>query len=139
LDDAASSLGASFDQSALAHFDDWFCREQSEIIYFCNSLMRQVPELPLSEVAGVLAMRLKQRDGTELRLYLTRMEYIHEVAWGGSPEKPFETHDGLLGIAPRQSFEKWVEKRLGYSRPWDNESRLLGFKLRELLMQELSR
>jgi len=138
LNDEATSLGATFDAAALASFDDWFCNGQSEIICFCNSLMRQVSELPLSEVAGVLAIRIKQRDGNELRLYLTRMEYIHEVVWGGNPEKPFEIHDGLLGIAPRHSFEKWVEKRLGYSRPWDNESRLLGFKLRELLMTEVS-
>ncbi len=36
-----------------------------------------------------------------------------------------EFEDGTLGIAPRRSFEKWVEKRLGHSRPWDNETRLL--------------
>ena len=47
--------------------------------------------------------------------------------------RPVEYHDGALGIAPRRSFEKWMEKRLGYSRAWGNEARLLALNLRDLL------
>jgi len=71
------------------------------------------------------------RAETEVRLYLCRREWLHEVAWGGNPDKPVEYHDGTLGIAPRRSFEKWVEKRIGYCRPWENEVRLLLLRLRE--------
>jgi hypothetical protein len=30
-----------------------------------------------------------------------------------------------------------MEKRLGYSMSWDNETRLLALKLRELLLREI--
>lgn len=90
--------------------------------------------MPWSHVAGVLALKGRCPDGRMLRVYLTRQEYIHEVAWGGNPDKPIEHHDGTHGIAPRHSFEKWVEKRMGHSRPWESESRLLGLRLREMLI-----
>jgi len=137
-DDACVSLGKSFEPAALSAFDEWFCHEQKEFIWFGDSLTRLVKNYPLSEVAGASALRIKARNGRELRVYLTRLEHIHEVAWGGNPDKPFEFHDGALGIAPRRSFEKWVEQRFGYSRAWDNEARLLAFKLRELLMNQAS-
>jgi two-component system, chemotaxis family, sensor kinase Cph1 len=42
-----------------------------------------------------------------------------EIAWAGNPEKPMETIEGSVRLSPRNSFEKWVEVRTGYSRPWD--------------------
>lgn len=122
-----------FEAEALGYIDDWFCHEAGELVWQCDSLRREFPDFPLSEVAGIMAMRLTTQAGIVLRIYLTRMEHIHEVAWGGNPDKPVEYHDGRLGIAPRRSFEKWLEKRMGYSRPWENESRLLLHKLRDLL------
>ena len=133
LDDCLAASGQGFEPPALAAFDDWFCREQRDLVWGGDHLRRQVPDFPLSEIAGVLALRVHAADGDGLRLYLTRCEHIHEVAWGGNPDKPVDHHDGVLGIAPRRSFEKWVEKRVGYSRPWENEARLLALKLRELL------
>jgi len=137
MDDACFSLGKSFEADALAAFDHWFCFGQNEFIWFGDSLTRQMPGYPLSEIAGAVALRVKPSKDLELRIYLTRIENIQEIAWGGNPEKPVESHDGTFGIAPRNSFEKWVEKRIGYSRPWDHEARLLVFKLRELLMREI--
>lgn len=128
--------GSCFEEQAHEVFDRWFLDQQEEFLWTGDSLSRQIPRYPLSEIAGVLAIRVALPRGRSLRLYLTRVEHIHEVAWGGNPEKPVEHHDGVLGIAPRHSFEKWVEKRMGYSRAWDNESRLLGLKLRELLQRE---
>jgi chemotaxis family two-component system sensor kinase Cph1 len=131
--DTCASIGASFEAEALAVVDEWFCQRMGEATWSTDSLIRQVPDFPLSQIAGVLALRVKAASGGWMRVYLTRLEYIHEVAWGGNPEKPVEYHDGTLGIAPRRSFEKWMEKRLGYSRAWDNEARLLAFNLRDLL------
>ncbi|MBQ1784270.1 MAG: GAF domain-containing protein [Gammaproteobacteria bacterium] len=122
---------------ALEAVDDWFCLHQNEFVATTDCLSRQLSAFPLSEVAGVMALRLRGRKGDRgMRLYLTRSEHVHDVAWGGHPDKPVELHDGSLGIAPRRSFEKWIEKRLGYSRPWDNEVRLLALKLRDVLQQE---
>ncbi len=133
LDETVISVGHSFEAAAFEVFDEWFCQRQEDLVWVGDNLSLQVPGYPLSEIAGALALRLQSSRGRALRLYLTRCEHIHEVAWGGNPDKPVEFHDGVLGIMPRRSFEKWVEKRLGYSRPWDNEARLLGLKLRELL------
>lgn len=127
--------GDGFEPGALSAVDNCFVGQQIDPVWLVESLSRQVPDFPLSQIAGVLAVKAKAADGQMLRVYLTRHEHIHDVAWGGNPDKPVERHDGVFGIAPRHSFEKWVEKRLGRCRPWDNEARLLGLKLRELLMQ----
>ena len=128
-----ASHGTCLEAPALGLLDAWFLNECGGILWNGDNLVRQVPGYPLSEVAGVLALRISR----DLRVYLCRTETIHEVAWGGNPDKPVEHHDGSLGIAPRRSFEKWVEKRLGFSRPWDNEARLLALRLRELLLKEV--
>ncbi|MCA1938238.1 MAG: GAF domain-containing protein [Dechloromonas sp.] len=135
LNEGHVDWGEGFEPDALSHIDDWFVSQQIDPVWLAESLSRQLPDCPLSRVAGLLAVKAKTTDGLMLRVYLTRHEHIHDVAWGGNPDKPVERHDGVYGIAPRRSFEKWVEKRLGRSRPWDNEARLLGLKLRELLMQ----
>ena len=133
--DKVIPFGHSLEPDALAVLDDWFVRQGSEFVWMCDSLSRRLPEYPLSATAGVLAIRTSTLQGqSNLRLYLTRQDHIHEVAWGGNPNKPEEV-SSLLGVAPRRSFEKWVEKRLGYSRPWLHEHRLLALKLRELLQQ----
>jgi two-component system, chemotaxis family, sensor kinase Cph1 len=135
-DNDSMSVGHVPSPDSLAVLDQWFIHRKGEVVWLCDSLIRQIPQLPLTEVAGVLALHVHVARLPEMRIYLCRLEDIHEVMWGGNPEKPVEYHDGALGIAPRRSFEKWVEKRLGYSRNWDNETRLLAFKLRELMLRE---
>ncbi len=135
LDEQQIDWGSGFEPATLSHVDEWFTAQQGDSVWISETLKRQVPRYPLSQVSGMLGVKARSADGRMLRVYLTRHEHIHEVAWGGNPDKPIEHHDGQLGIAPRRSFEKWVEKRLGHCRPWDNEARLLGLKLRELLMQ----
>lgn len=135
IGDRLASWGSAFEPEALAVVDEWFCAQAAEPLFFSDCLLRKFADYPLSAVAGVLAVKTRTLDGEPVRVYLTRHEHVHEVAWGGNPDKPVEYHDGTYGIAPRHSFEKWIEKRIGYSRPWDNEMRLIGLKLRELLMQ----
>jgi light-regulated signal transduction histidine kinase (bacteriophytochrome) len=65
---------------------------------------------------------------------LFRKELVQEVQWGGNPNKPIEFNQGRIGVAPRRSFEKWVEKRRGYSSPWLAEDRLAAKRLRQLLI-----
>lgn len=136
LGNACASVGVTLGPEELDALERDSQPRHREPIWTSDSLSRQVPGYPLSEVAGVMILRGFAGTHGELRLYLSRVEHIHEVAWGGNPEKPVEYHDGTLGIAPRRSFEKWLEKRLGYCRPWDNEARLLGLRLRELLLRE---
>jgi len=135
-DDVVLPHGLTFEEAALAACDDWLVERHDQLVWISESLARDIPGYPLSEVAGVIALHVPRGGVRGLRLYLTRREQIYEVAWGGNPDKPVEYHDGRFGIAPRRSFAKWIERRLGHCRPWDNESRLLALKLRELLLGE---
>lgn len=129
--------GHTFAPDALAAFDDWFCKQQHDAVWAGDSLSRQVPNYPASDIAGALALRIDNGGSENLRLYLTRIEHIDKVTWGGNPEKPVESHDGVLNIAPRHSFDKWVEKRTGYGHGWDKEASLLAIKLGGLLHREI--
>lgn len=129
-----ANWGNGFEPDVLVAVDTWFERRVNEALWLCESMSESLPTIPMSRVAGMLALKGRSRKGRPLRLYLTRQEHIHEVAWGGNPEKPVEYHDGVLGISPRRSFETWIEKRVGHSRPWDDETRLLGLRLREMLL-----
>lgn len=131
------AVGAGFEADALAALDDWFTGSVKDFVWVGDNLSRQVPGYPLSELAGAVAIRIGQPGSAVGRIYLGRQEHIYEVTWGGNPDKPVEYHDNDIGIAPRRSFEKWVERRLGHSCPWDNETLLLALKLRELLLASL--
>lgn len=127
--------GICFEAHPFEVFDSWFVQTQNEPLWLGDRLNRQIPGFEFSHVAGALAVKVKVANNEYLRIYLTRQEHIYEVAWGGNPEKPIEYNTGTIGIAPRRSFEKWIEKRIGRSRPWENEARLLGLKLREFLIE----
>jgi light-regulated signal transduction histidine kinase (bacteriophytochrome) len=129
------SWGLCFEDNPLEAFDHWFTETQDDSMWLGDNLNRQIPGLGLSQIAGVLAVKVRLSHNRLLRVYLTRQEHIHEVAWGGNPEKPIEHNNGAISITPRRSFEKWMERRLGRCRPWENETRLIGFKLREFLTE----
>lgn len=135
LGESCLTEGRGFEPAALEAVDAWFGRQHGDFVWAGDSLSRQVTDYPPSKIAGVLALRSNLGGGPGLRLYLTRIEHIHTVAWGGNPEKPVEIHGGVLPIAPRRSFDKWVEKRRGYSRGWESEARLLALRLAELLQR----
>ena len=85
---------------------------------------------------GVLAIGLRARTlGDALvSLYLLRPEEAREIAWAGNPEKPLEATPDGQRLSPRNSFDKWVEVRHGYSRAWDEDSLFTARQLREQLM-----
>lgn len=127
-------IGQHPDESVMRTLDDWLCEECLEFVWTSESLSRAFPALPPCPVAGALAIRGNLlNDVDSPRVFLFREEHVHEVKWGGNPEKPIENSDGPLDIKPRRSFETWVERRVGYSRPWGTEMRQKALKLRELL------
>jgi len=125
--------GLALEQGPFSSLKSWQLNAPLEPVFAADSLSRAVPGTPPSQCAGVLVIRNKSPQGAEFCVVFTRKEQIEEVLWGGNPDKPTEYHDGVLGIAPRRSFERWVEKRLGYCRPWTNEFRVMAFRLREIL------
>jgi light-regulated signal transduction histidine kinase (bacteriophytochrome) len=129
--------GTNGGSAGLAVLEAWFAKQRGDFVATSDSLIRSVAAAPLTDLAGALGLRLSLAKNSELRLYLTRREYIHEVAWGGNPEKPVEFSQGGTEVSPRRSFEKWVEQRLGYCRGWTRIDHLRAFKLREFLRSQL--
>ncbi|MDO9142057.1 MAG: GAF domain-containing protein [Methylobacter sp.] len=121
--------------TTLERLDDWFERDCPDVIYSSDSLMRMYPEAGDLPVAGVMALKLRTRSRDSLHLWLFRRELVQDVEWGGNPNKPVEYQDGALDIAPRRSFDKWAEKRKGYSLPWQNEDRIVTLHLRHMFME----
>ncbi len=135
--DRIHRVGSEVDDDSVRALDRWF-GEHPELVLATDQLNRHVDGLGLSAMAGVAAVELGTPGAPDgARIYLHRGEQVYEVAWGGNPDKPVEYHDGRLGIAPRRSFEKWVEQRFGHSRPWPTEARLKLLRLRDLLKREM--
>lgn len=61
--------------------------------------------------SGVLAVFL---GGTDMLLWF-RPEEPHLVNWGGNP---YRSEDAGAEILPRSSFERWVDTRHNFARPW---------------------
>jgi light-regulated signal transduction histidine kinase (bacteriophytochrome) len=38
--------------------------------------------------------------------------------------------EGVTMLSPRRSFEKWVQTKKGYSRPWGNDAKTIALKFR---------
>ena len=123
------------EQNTLKLVDEWFEYEIHDLVCSNDCMSLTIRELGLMPVSGVLALKLRTRKGEPLTLFIFRSEQLQEVTWGGNPHKPVEFHNDKIDIAPRRSFEKWLEKRIGYSRPWLKEDRLAALRFRLLLVQ----
>jgi len=131
-------IGDSPNTSTLEALSQAIERAEDGAIVCIDSLTRAYPTLGELPVAGALAIKVLQHHDSSLQVWLFRKELLEEVTWGGNPNKPIEPQTGKLGIAPRQSFEKWVEKRKGYSSQWMQESQLAAKRLRQLLSECVS-
>lgn len=119
---------------ALRLLDEWLEVEGQELINSCDCIGQTVRELGPVAVSGMLAFRLTSRRRGTLSFFIFRREILHEVEWGGNPHKPVEYQQGDIVVAPRRSFEKWLEKRIGHSSPWQKQDRIAAMRLRLLLI-----
>ncbi|CAO1665806.1 GAF domain-containing protein [Halomonas sp. NYA30] len=114
-------------------------RFETSSVWISDNLQRDCADMPLSEIAGVAVVSdLPLDQYHSVNLYLCRLEHLYEVTWGGNPDKPVDYRNGSSAIAPRRSFEAWVEQRVGHSRPWFSSTRIYLLKLRALLQQAKS-
>jgi len=67
-----------------------------------------------------------------------RDEVIHEVHWGGDPNKAVEMDSASQRLSPRKSFNLWRQEVRGQSRPWDEASVDLMRHLAEALAGDMS-
>jgi len=114
-------------------------RFETSSVWISDNLQRDCADMPLSEIAGVAVVSdLPLDQYHNVNLYLCRLEHLYEVTWGGNPDKPVDYRHGSSAIAPRRSFEAWVEQRVGHSKPWSSSTRIYLLKLRALLQQAKS-
>ncbi len=135
LDKAWAHMGDSPNTFTLDQLSTTFDQDPGTSMVFMDSLERTYPALGAMPVAGALAIKMRTRDGQCLQIWLFRKELVQDVQWGGNPHKPVELQQGKIGIAPRHSFEKWVEKRRGYCSRWMQEDHLAAKRLRQLLVE----
>lgn len=112
----------------MGQVQEW-AKRQSTGLPSTDCLVQEGISANACPVCGVLCVAIG-RPCARTWLFLFRREHIHEVAWGGSPNKPAEPKDGVIQLSPRQSFERWVETRRNHSKPWTREKVLLGLQLR---------
>ncbi|WP_276570153.1 hypothetical protein [Thiocystis violacea] len=123
VDDQVALSRAQDDPDLIRRMHDWCVANQSESV----AAYERLPEAmrPLSQtsksIRGLLSIgvRAKRHGNLLVGFYFFRPEESMEIAWAGNPEKPVETTEGSVKLSPRHSFDKWVEVRTGFSRPWD--------------------
>lgn len=136
--DDFASLGTTPSAETLEVIEGWL-RTQSDPIVMSNGFATTHPALAaaLHPLAGVAALRIekpRQAPGQGLRIYWFRQEEPQEIAWAGNPDKPQAENSQVPQLAPRHSFERWVEIRRGICRPWNNQDRLHCIHLRNGLL-----
>jgi light-regulated signal transduction histidine kinase (bacteriophytochrome) len=125
------------DLAQMAVIDRWFMTAGPEGTVMSDHLEDIFPgeTLMLAKVRGMAAVKaLSDRSGW-VRCYWFRPALPQEIAWAGNPNKPVIERSGVAALSPRRSFEKWIEVRSGYSRPWSNEEKLIAGKYRSGLLQ----
>jgi light-regulated signal transduction histidine kinase (bacteriophytochrome) len=85
--------------------------------------------------SGLMAVFLTE-DRSDLLLWF-RPEEARQVSWGGKPVK--ELLPGDTTLAPRQSFERWIETRHGHARQWQSWEREIAGLLRHAITEVIVR
>ncbi|MFC0445569.1 GAF domain-containing protein [Pseudidiomarina halophila] len=107
--------------------------QEGEMSWFSDNLLKDLPQIDLTAIAGVAVLTNVLAPDHEVEFFALRQAHMHEVMWGGRPDKPEESYDPDVPISPRRSFEKWIETRYSNSKPWDRNTRIKLMKLRLLL------
>lgn len=94
---------------------------------------------PLAGLAAIKVDNVRQSSlaSQKLRLYWFRVEEPRQVTWAGNPDKPRAENTKVPTLAPRHSFERWVEVKSNTCRPWNNQDRLHCAHLRNALLRAI--
>ena len=131
--------GEGPDVEGLGLLDRWFLNECKDSVFSTDCLAEFFPARTeiLAAVSGMVAIKARAARSGWVRFYWFRPGEPQEVAWAGNPNKPVIENAGVIALSPRRSFERWVETKSGYSRPWSNEDRLVAGKFRNNLLRWL--
>jgi two-component system, chemotaxis family, sensor kinase Cph1 len=132
-------VGDGPDLDGMGIIDDWFLNASHEMVVITDHLdeIFHGQTLLLAAVSGMVAVKARSLRSGWVRLYWFRPAQPQEVAWAGNPNKPVVENAGVAMLSPRRSFEKWIEVKAGYSRPWSNEEKMTATKFRNTLLQWL--
>ena len=140
LNDKVYRLGKTPDEAAIRGVAEWLNTTDTETFLETNQLPNQYPPAEaFREVgAGMLAVVLS-RELSEF-VFWFKPEQIQEVTWAGNPDKPVTVSErGELQINPRKSFSAWTETVRNTSTPWTEAELGAAVKLREDILQVISR
>ncbi len=138
VNDDVIILGESLDLDTMSIVDNWFVNTE-EVTYMTDNLSSVFPNSPetLTMASGMIAIKARSPKSNWVRFYWFRPEEPQEVTWAGNPNKPMIENAGAQRLSPRRSFERWVENKTGYSRPWTSEEKMIATKFRNTLMRWL--
>jgi light-regulated signal transduction histidine kinase (bacteriophytochrome)/CheY-like chemotaxis protein len=133
-------LGTAPPAADVLRLSTWLRARGGEEIFHSDHLGADFPDWAHAVIAsGALGVFLNA-ERSDMILWF-RPEEPHLVSWGGNPNKAVE--EGQGAIMPRQSFERWVEERHGYARPWAGWELEIAATLRhaitEVIIRSLSR
>lgn len=119
--------------------DAWFMNRWQDSLFVTDQLSDTFSDNPLllAVASGLMAIKANSPRSGWVRFYWFRPEEPYSVAWAGNPNKPIGENAGAVMLSPRRSFEKWVEVRTGYSRPWSDADRMTAAKFRNTLLRWL--
>ena len=131
--------GKAPDLDGMGVIDHWFVEQGEAWVAVTDHIQSLFPDQFMIQavVSGMLAVKARSPQSGWVRFYWFRQQEPEEVAWAGNPNKPMIENAGAIALSPRRSFERWVEIKTGYSRPWTNEERMTAAKFRNTLLRWL--
>ena len=129
--------GGGPDLEGMAVLDDWFLNACKETVALTDHLEDLFPGHAsiLAATCGMAAIKARSPRSGWVRFYWFRPAEPRTVAWAGNPEKPMVEDAGASMLSPRRSFERWIETKSGYSRPWSFEEKMTAAKFRTTLLR----
>lgn len=138
-DDKKISAGEIPDDDLFLSIDRYFKNMSGDIVYAVDNLSAifEMDAAQTKKASGVLSIQIKKDEATSIGLYWFRPEESMQIAWAGNPSKPLQENPEATALAPRKSFEKWVETRRGYSKQWSSEEKSVVIKIKNSLTAKL--
>ncbi|ARK09743.1 ATP-binding protein [Fibrella sp. ES10-3-2-2] len=133
-------IGKTPGEVAIQELVDWLKTTNTDTFLETNNLSNLYPKAESFHEtgSGLLAIVLSK----EMNEYLLwfKPEQLQQVTWAGNPEKPVTvTDDGQARISPRKSFAAWTQLVHNTSDPWLEAEVAAAIKLREDILQIVTR
>ncbi|MBB3210481.1 light-regulated signal transduction histidine kinase (bacteriophytochrome)/CheY-like chemotaxis protein [Rhodopirellula rubra] len=94
-----------------------------------------------SQSAGVLLVQIGSGSDAkhESQIMFFRNEIVHDVRWGGEPEKRIDFGPNGPRLHPRASFDEYIQTVKGKCRPWTRANVSAAMELRGIIQEVLLR